>query len=95
MDREFGTGALKVTPAHDPVDYELGKRHNLPLISILNKDATISAAGGQYAGLDRFACREQIWKDMLEVRLLPSLIPEHQLHVFLRSVAWEWSVALT
>jgi valyl-tRNA synthetase len=42
VDREFGTGALKITPAHDPNDYELGKKHNLPLISIMNKDATIN-----------------------------------------------------
>ena len=64
VDREFGTGALKVTPAHDANDYELGKKHNLPLINIMNKDASINEKGGVYNGLDRFECREKLWKDM-------------------------------
>ncbi len=64
VDREFGTGALKITPAHDPNDYELGKKHNLGSISIMNKDASINDKGGQYAGLDRFVCREKLWADM-------------------------------
>ena len=53
VDREFGTGALKITPAHDPNDYEIAQRHNLEMISILNKDATINENGGVYQGLDR------------------------------------------
>ncbi|MFN2136506.1 MAG: valine--tRNA ligase, partial [Candidatus Promineifilaceae bacterium] len=61
---DFGTGALKVTPGHDPNDFLIGQRHNLPVINILNKDATMSAAAGPYAGLDRFACREKLWADM-------------------------------
>ena len=61
---EFGTGALKVTPGHDFDDYELGQRHGLPVINILNKDASMNAAAGPYAGLDRFDCRSRLWADM-------------------------------
>lgn len=65
VDREFGTGALKITPGHDTNDYELGKKHDLPIINIMNKDATINAcAGPAYDGLDRFAAREKVWEDM-------------------------------
>jgi valyl-tRNA synthetase len=64
VDREFGTGALKITPAHDFNDYEIAQRHNLPLINIMNRDATMNANAGSYAGLDRFVCREKLWKDM-------------------------------
>jgi len=65
VERDFGTGALKITPAHDPNDYETGKRHNLPLINIMNRDASINAAGGErYTGLDRFECRKKIWEDL-------------------------------
>ena len=64
VDREFGTGALKITPAHDFNDYEIGQRHGLPLINILNKDATLNENAGAYAGLDRFVARERLWADM-------------------------------
>ncbi|HUN10144.1 MAG TPA: valine--tRNA ligase [Aggregatilineales bacterium] len=64
VDREFGTGALKITPAHDFNDYELGKKHNLEIINVMNRDATMNEAAGPYAGLDRFACREKLWNDM-------------------------------
>ena len=64
VDREFGTGALKITPGHDPADYEIGQRHNLAIVSVLNPDATMSAAAGPYAGLDRFECRRRLWADM-------------------------------
>ena len=64
VDMEFGTGALKITPGHDPSDYEIGKRHELPVINILNPDATMNDAAGPYAGLDRFDCREKLWSDM-------------------------------
>ena len=64
VEREFGTGALKITPGHDPHDYEIAERHNLPVINLLNQDATINENGGPYAGLDRFDCREKIWADM-------------------------------
>ncbi len=64
VDMNFGTGALKVTPGHDPNDFEIGQRHGLPVINVMNKDATMSAAAGKYAGLDRFECRETLWRDM-------------------------------
>jgi len=64
VDRQFGGGALKVTPAHDPNDYEIAQRHNLEIINILNRDVTINENGGKYQGLDREACRGQIWQDM-------------------------------
>lgn len=64
VDREFGGGALKVTPAHDPNDYEIAQRHDLELINILNRDITINENGGPYAGLHRDECRKQIWEDM-------------------------------
>jgi valyl-tRNA synthetase len=60
VDREFGTGAVKVTPAHDPNDFEIGKRHTLPEVDILNDDGTLSAAAGPYAALDRFAARKEV-----------------------------------
>lgn len=69
VDMEFGTGGLKVTPAHDFNDYELAQKHSLQLINILNKDATINHNGGKYAGLDRFDCRKQLWDDMTEADL--------------------------
>lgn len=61
---EFGTGALKITPGHDMVDYTIGKRHNLPTIRIIAKDGSITENGGWYSGLDRFECRKRIWKDL-------------------------------
>ena len=64
VDREFGTGALKITPGHDQADYEIGQRHSLPIVSILNPDATMNENAGPYAGLDRFECRERMWADM-------------------------------
>ena len=64
VDMEFGTGALKVTPAHDFSDYEMGQRHNLALVNVLNKDASTNANAGKYAGMDRYKCREQLWRDM-------------------------------
>ncbi|HAF61649.1 MAG TPA: valine--tRNA ligase [Anaerolineaceae bacterium] len=70
VDREFGTGALKITPAHDPHDYEIGMNHNLESINILNKDATINENGGPYQSLDRFVCRKQLWSDMKEAGLV-------------------------
>ena len=69
VDMDFGTGALKVTPAHDFNDYAMGQRHNLPLINILNQDASMNEAAGPYAGLDRYACREKLWADMTEAGL--------------------------
>ncbi len=64
VDMEFGTGVVKITPAHDPNDFEVGKRHNLPEVNILNDDATINANGGKYEGLDRYEARKQIVKEL-------------------------------
>ena len=64
VDMSFGTGALKVTPAHDFNDYEMAKRHQLELVSIMNRDATLNDKAGPYAGLDRFVAREKLWADM-------------------------------
>ncbi len=70
VDREFGTGVVKITPAHDPNDFEVGKRHNLPEINILNDDATINENGGKFCGMDRYAAREAIVKELDEMGLL-------------------------
>ncbi len=70
VDREFGTGALKVTPGHDPNDYEIGSRHNLEFINMMTKKATINENGGIYEGMDRFECRKRIWADMKEAGLV-------------------------
>ena len=64
VDMEFGTGVVKITPAHDPNDFEVGKRHNLPEINILNDDATINKNGGNYEGMDRYEAREAIVKEL-------------------------------
>lgn len=64
VTREFGTGALKVTPGHDFNDYDLAQRHNLPIINIMNRDATLNENAGPYAGLERFEARKKLWADM-------------------------------
>ncbi len=75
VDREFGTGALKITPAHDPNDYEIGIRHNLAFINVLNKDASINENGGPYAGMDRMDCRKRLWADMEAAGLVIKVEP--------------------
>lgn len=69
VDREFGTGAVKVTPGHDATDYQIGLRHNLPIINVLNKDATMNENAGPYKGQDRFECRKNLWSDMQKMGL--------------------------
>ncbi len=69
VDPEFGTGALKVTPGHDPNDYEIGRRHDLPMINIMNQDATLNDEAGPYAGLDRYEARQKLWADMEQAGL--------------------------
>ena len=69
-DPEFGSGFVKITPAHDPNDFEAAKRHNLPAIKVIGEDAKITAAGGAYAGLDRFKARERIVADLEQLGLL-------------------------
>ncbi len=76
VDMEFGTGAVKITPAHDPNDYEVGMRHNLPMIRVLNDDGTVNELGGKYAGLERYEARKQIVAD-LEAQGLLIKIEDH------------------
>jgi valyl-tRNA synthetase len=79
VDREFGTGALKITPGHDPNDFQIGRRHQLPIINVMNKDATMNAEAGPYQGLDRFECRQKLWADMeaqgLTIKTQPHRMP--------------------
>jgi valyl-tRNA synthetase len=70
IDSEFGTGALKVTPAHDETDFEIGERHDLETVNIMNTDGTINENGGPYEGMDRFAARDRIVEDLEEEGLL-------------------------
>ncbi len=76
VDREFGTGVVKITPAHDPNDFEVGKRHNLPEIDVMTDDAHMSEAAGKYAGLERFIARARIVADLEELALIDR-ITEH------------------
>jgi len=75
VDPEFGTGAVKITPAHDPVDFEVAQRQELPLINILNPDATMNENAGHYVNLDRFACRKAILADLEKEGLLVKVEP--------------------
>ncbi|MCH5342869.1 MAG: valine--tRNA ligase [Acetatifactor sp.] len=70
VDREFGTGVVKITPAHDPNDFEVGKRHDLPIINIMNDDATINENGGKYVGMDRYEARKAIVEELEKEGLL-------------------------
>ncbi|MGH9715173.1 MAG: valine--tRNA ligase [Candidatus Acidiferrales bacterium] len=76
VDREFGTGAVKITPAHDPNDFEVGKRHNLPEIDVMTPDGHMNEAAGKYAGVERFAARARIVADLKELGLLDG-VKEH------------------
>jgi valyl-tRNA synthetase len=64
VDREFGTGALKITPGHDTNDYDIGKRAGLEIINIMNNDGTLNAAAGKYEGVERFDARKRLWADL-------------------------------
>ena len=75
VDMEFGTGCVKITPAHDPNDFEVGMRHNLEQIKVLNDDATINSYGGKYEGLDRYEARKQIVEDLKEQGYLVKVVP--------------------
>jgi len=70
VDMEFGSGAVKITPAHDPNDFEVGNRHNLERVLVMNEDGTMNARAGKYQGMDRFECRKQIVKDLQEQGVL-------------------------
>ncbi|MDO4562682.1 MAG: valine--tRNA ligase [Clostridia bacterium] len=80
VDKEFGTGAVKITPAHDPNDFEVGKRHNLECIKIMDSEARINAAGGAYEGLDRYEARKKIVEDLEKLSLLLK-VEEHKHNV--------------
>lgn len=80
VDMEFGTGVVKITPAHDPNDFEVGKRHNLPIINIMNDDATINENGGKFAGMDRYEARAAIVEELDKMGLLVK-IEEHSHNV--------------
>ena len=75
VDKEFGTGCVKITPAHDANDFEVGRRHNLEEINILNDDATINSLGGKYAGMDRYEARKAMVEDLKEQGLLVKVVP--------------------
>ncbi len=75
VDKEFGTGCVKITPAHDPNDFEVGKRNNLEEINIMNDDATIKLEGSKYDGMERYEARKQIVKDLEELGLLVKVVP--------------------
>ncbi|MGN1359466.1 MAG: class I tRNA ligase family protein, partial [Kiritimatiellia bacterium] len=64
VEREFGTGVVKITPAHDPNDFQVAQRHNLPILNVMNGDGTMNEAAGRYAGMDRFDCRKKIVEDL-------------------------------
>ena len=74
-DKDFGTGAVKITPAHDPNDFEVGQRHNLPIIKVMNDDATINKLGGKYEGMDRYEARKAIVADLEEGGYLVKIEP--------------------
>ena len=79
VDKDFGTGVVKMTPAHDPNDFEVGNRHNLERILVMNEDGTMNDLAGKYAGMDRFECRKQIVADLQEAGVLVEIEPHtHQ-----------------
>ena len=75
VDKEFGTGCVKITPAHDPNDFEVGKRHNLEEIVVINDDATMNKNAGKFAGMDRYECRKAVVKELEEMGLLVKVVP--------------------
>ncbi len=77
VDQSFGTGAVKITPGHDPVDFEMSERQHLPIIHILNPDATMNEQAGPYAGLDRFVCRQKVLADFEKSGLLEKIEVHH------------------
>ncbi|WP_393965911.1 valine--tRNA ligase [Exiguobacterium sp. S22-S28] len=75
VDMEFGTGVVKITPAHDPNDFEVGNRHDLPRVLVMNEDGTMNENAGKYEGMDRFECRKQIVEDLKESGVLIKVEP--------------------
>ncbi len=74
-DMEFGTGVVKITPAHDPNDFEVGLRHNLPVVKVMNDDGTMNGLAGKYAGLDRYECRKRLVEDLKAGEYLVKIVP--------------------
>jgi valyl-tRNA synthetase len=86
VDPEFGTGVIKVTPGHDPVDFEIGRRHNLPIKTVIGFDGKMTAEAGKYAGLDRFEARKRIVEDMQRLGLIERIEPyRHSVGICYRS----------
>ncbi len=77
VDRDFGTGVVKMTPAHDPNDFQVAKRHDLKIINVMNGDGTMNEAAGKYVGLDRFECRKRVVADLEDLGLMVK-IEDHQ-----------------
>ena len=75
VDKEFGTGAVKITPAHDPNDFEVGQRHNLEEINVMNDDGTINENGGKFAGMDRYEARKAIVAELEQEGYLVKIEP--------------------
>jgi len=75
VDKEFGTGALKITPAHDPNDFEVACRHNLPVLKVMDEAGRMNQEAGAYAGLDRFHCREKVVEDLISLNFLKKIEP--------------------
>ena len=75
VDKDFGTGCVKITPAHDPNDFEVGKRHDLEEVVVINDDATMNALSGKYVGMDRYECRKALIADLEEMGLLVKVVP--------------------
>ncbi|HEX5478165.1 MAG TPA: valine--tRNA ligase [Dehalococcoidia bacterium] len=102
IEMEFGTGTLKVTPAHDPVDFEIGQRHNLPRINAMNLDATLNEEAGPYAGLDRYEARAVIVRDLEELGYIPKIEPYlltvgvcSRCHTVVEPLmSWQWFVSM-
>ena len=81
VDPKFGTGVIKVTPGHDPVDFDIGRRHNLPIKTVIGLDGKMTAEAGRYAGLDRFECRRRIVEDMKALGLIDKIEPLSLIHI--------------
>jgi len=102
IEMEFGTGTLKVTPGHDPVDFEIGQRHGLPRINVMNLDATLNEEAGPYAGMDRYEARTVIVRDLQELGYLPKIEPYvltvgvcSRCHTIVEPLmSWQWFVKM-
>lgn len=102
VEKDFGTGVVKITPAHDPNDFEIGLRHNLEIINIMNEDATINNNGGKYVGMNRYEARKQIVEDLKALGLLAQIKPhKHNVGSCYRCstiieprVSWQWFVKM-